>query len=325
MIDSNQQVWCKGQNSQGQLGVSDCSVDVPKIIDLVNIVSVSAGTYYSLFLDGSGFVWSCGKNNFGQLGLGHSWTIVTPQKIPNLPSIHSISASLKEHSLFLDCDGAVWCCGLNRNYQLGKIDGKDRYIPKKLEDLPRMIDIAAGYFHSIFLDEEGNVWMSGSFRYRAPTKLTVPKVIKAIAAANGSLLLDVDDVVWRLNKGGYDLVEINDLPPIREISEGMNCLIFLDYEGTVWNCVSQKAGMFDDPPQYRSYKIDSLQNIRIKEICAGDEVSMYLDIEGCVWATLNHSKLPERISGIPSIGNKLIHVKSARNNCSQESGSIFDG
>jgi alpha-tubulin suppressor-like RCC1 family protein len=48
-------------------------VNVPvKIPDLNNIVDISAGFWHSLVIKANGGTYSFGRNNFGQLGLGHN-------------------------------------------------------------------------------------------------------------------------------------------------------------------------------------------------------------------------------------------------------------
>src|SRR3990167_484177 len=98
----------------------------------------ASGSFHSLFLDPLGSVWCCGNNEYGKLGLGQSTntTILIPQKINNLPPIVSVSAAW--HSLFVDENGSIWSCGYNDDGRLGLGDGKDRYVPERITNLPKI-------------------------------------------------------------------------------------------------------------------------------------------------------------------------------------------
>src|SRR3990167_7323656 len=121
----------------------------------------ASGQYHCLFLDSLASVWSCGYNQYGGLGLGHSTTKLTPEKINNLPPIISISAGY-EFSLFVDANGRVWSCGNNENGRLGLGDVKNhRNIPEQIKNLPAIKSALALGTSSLFLDCEGSVWSCG--------------------------------------------------------------------------------------------------------------------------------------------------------------------
>lgn len=106
-------------NSVGWDWVTKIERRIPEKIDnLPPITSLSAGDGFSLFLDENGSVWSCGRNDHGQLGLGDTNNRNIPELIKNLPKIKSVF-TLGFASLFLDSEGSVWSVGDNRYGQLG--------------------------------------------------------------------------------------------------------------------------------------------------------------------------------------------------------------
>src|SRR3990167_10728112 len=112
------------------------------------------------FLDVEGSVWTCGRNDFGQLGLGHTMSKFKAENVVGLPAIKSMAGGAI-HSLFVDFEGSVWACGYNGHDQLGLGDTTDRNKAEKVAGLPRINTISAGNYHSHFIDEEGGVWVCG--------------------------------------------------------------------------------------------------------------------------------------------------------------------
>ena len=138
----------------------------------------------------------------------------------------------------------VWGCGYNSYGQLGLADRVERSTPVKLSNLPKIKAIAAGYYHTLMLDEDGKVWSCGYNMYgqlgrntteelkaeSVPVLVTLAVEIVGIAAGNfHSIFLDVDGNVWgcgveclgiekRLNQG---IPKRADLPKIVSISAGI--------------------------------------------------------------------------------------------------------
>lgn len=71
------ELFAWGQNLHGQLGVGRKfpSTTTPQIVEHlagVPLAQISAGEAHSMVLSMSGNIYSWGKNEFGQLGLGHT-------------------------------------------------------------------------------------------------------------------------------------------------------------------------------------------------------------------------------------------------------------
>ena len=223
-VDHHGFAWSCGSNSIGELGLGSYSklsepvVTPAKIHGLSNIISVSGGRCFSLFLDQNGCVWSCGWNQFGQLGLGDKINRNIAQQIEGLPVIISICA-LGYSSIFLDVDGNVWRCGQNKLGELGlgdPNDTSDRYTPVKINYLPKIQSIAGGWHHSLYLDYGGSVWGCGN---------------------NGAGQLSLGDESRRYKAG-----KIIDLPKIKAIAGGVHFSLFLDIEENVWVCGGNDNG-----------------------------------------------------------------------------------
>ena len=92
---------------------------------LEHIIAISAGEGHSMALDGNGYVYCWGDNQYGQLGNGFNDPCTTPVRVinpqdPNLPlsGIVAISAG-HWHSLAIDSNGVVWAWGKGSAGRLG--------------------------------------------------------------------------------------------------------------------------------------------------------------------------------------------------------------
>jgi len=85
-------------------------------------VQVSAGTYHNLVIDSAGTLWTWGRNNYGQLGLGDAIDRDIPIRVPDEGMSGygwtEISAG-KYHSVGIRDDGSLWAWGRNNYGQLG--------------------------------------------------------------------------------------------------------------------------------------------------------------------------------------------------------------
>jgi alpha-tubulin suppressor-like RCC1 family protein len=108
-----------------------------------------------------------GSNRNGQLGIDIS-KINHPILIPNLSDIVEISTG-GGYSLCLDSRCKVWAFGdayngrLGLGLDIGLNNDKGRFItiPTLIPNLNDVIQIAAGYNHSLCLDKYGRVWSFG--------------------------------------------------------------------------------------------------------------------------------------------------------------------
>ena len=87
-----------------------------------NIVKMRVMGENSFFIDSAGTVWCCGKNQTGNLGLGHFKCVWDVECISSLAEsgvrIKDIECG-DEFTVMIDCDGKVWVCGSNEFGQLG--------------------------------------------------------------------------------------------------------------------------------------------------------------------------------------------------------------
>lgn len=121
LLDFEGSVWAMGSNTSNQLGVPSINhLNKPqKLGNLPHpMKSVACGGYHTLLLDETGAVYSCGKNSYGQLGLGDNIDRQEFEKIVFEVIIQQIAGG-GLHSLFLDPQGVAFACGNNSKGQIG--------------------------------------------------------------------------------------------------------------------------------------------------------------------------------------------------------------
>ena len=153
------------------------SVDSPTKIDsLSNIVGISCGFSFAIFLGRDGSVWGCGSNSDGQLGTGSfKSTAGFPIKIPGFgpgkDDIRIVKVSCGDaFTMLLDSRGRLWSFGCNRSGELGRIpfiseDVRSMYenqnTPGIVEGFENIRDVSCGAFHVAFISKENSLYTFG--------------------------------------------------------------------------------------------------------------------------------------------------------------------
>ena len=137
-----------------------------------NIVQISAGILHTVAIDEEGRVYICGNNEYGQLGDGTTTNSVLPicisDKENELKGKKIISISAGEgHTVAIDEEGKAYTWGFNYYGQLGDGTTTNSVLPICISDKEnelkgkRIVDISAGYGHTVAIDEEGKVYTWG--------------------------------------------------------------------------------------------------------------------------------------------------------------------
>ncbi|WP_332461038.1 MULTISPECIES: InlB B-repeat-containing protein [Bifidobacterium] len=262
-LGSDGNVYAWGNNSNGQLGDGTTSSyqtapvrvktpdrsTYPDLPADFTYLQVSAGYYHSLALGSDGNVYAWGYNGDGQLGDGTTTDRHAPVRVktpdrstyPDLPADFTylqVSAG-GSHSLALGSDGNVYAWGYNYYGQLG--DGTGSYsqsAPVRVKtpdrsmypDLPEdftYLQVSAGYWHSLAVGSDGNVYAWGHngngrlgdgttvsyraapVRVRTPDRKTYPDLpadftyLQVSAGGSHSLALGSDGNAWAWGDNQY--------------------------------------------------------------------------------------------------------------------------
>jgi alpha-tubulin suppressor-like RCC1 family protein len=151
-LKSDGKVWAWGKNESNQLGngtPDDLNPTPTEVLDLTDIIAISAGYNHSMALKSDGTVWTWGDNDYGQLGDNSTNGSSVPLQVPNLTNVIVI-ASGSYHSMALKSDGTVWVWG-----------SYFEKAPSMVSSLTDIIAISGGLYNSVALQADGTIWTWG--------------------------------------------------------------------------------------------------------------------------------------------------------------------
>ena len=173
-------IWAWGTNAHGQLGIaaSTGSNSVRRVPVMVgtnsNWLAISAGAFHSLGLQSNGTLWSWGRNNFGQLGLGtgaadgrEGVNENVPRQIGSAANWSAIEAG-NFHSFAINASGTLFAWGANFFGQLGNgemgstssTNDANRISPVSVatDKTWKFVDASS---HSLGMTTDGSIWAWG--------------------------------------------------------------------------------------------------------------------------------------------------------------------
>uniref|UniRef100_A0A7S0RRV6 RCC1-like domain-containing protein n=1 Tax=Chlamydomonas leiostraca TaxID=1034604 RepID=A0A7S0RRV6_9CHLO len=231
---SRRQVWSWGWADFGRLGHGDLGdVFVPRPISFfagMPVAEVACGDTHTLVLTESGELYAFGRNQAGQLGLGHSEDQLTPQLVGALSGqrVASIACGA-EHSVASTSTGQVYAWGWGRYGNLGDGHRDDRLLPTRVCGLEGAVAarVNCGWRHSVVVTDAGLLYSFGWSKYGQlghgdMTDRLTPTLVEAlrgrvvVSVAGGwrhTVAVDSEGVLygWGWNKfGQLGLGDTND-------------------------------------------------------------------------------------------------------------------
>ena len=282
----------------------------------------AAGKWHSVFIDGEGWLSSCGNAPYYNPALlGHGEGVAQPNTPTRLPSTLgecavSVSAGAA-HSLALTAGGSVWSWGSGSHGRLGHGDRQSQWQPKKVEAFAgqRVVAVSAGGSHSLALTADGAVWSwgrggEGQLGHGDQQSQLLPKkvellggrrVVAVSAGSDHSLALSADGAVWSWGSGFFGKLGHGDqqrqlLPKKIEASAGQRVVavsagdahsLALTADGALWSWGYGALGQLghgDEQYQLLPTKIEAFADQRAVAVSAGAWHSLALTSDGAVWS-----------------------------------------
>lgn len=261
-VKTDGSVWAWGHNGFGQVGdgsVEQRTLAVPTLLT-GGITRVAVSNEHSVALGTDGRVRTWGNDSSGQLGRGTRIFASTPAN-SGLSGIVAISAGGR-HSLALRGDGTVLAAGNNdAGAQLGDGTLINRATFGPVKDLAGVVQIAAGFFHSVARKADGSVWAWGS-EYEGRLGVVFPDDNRPLVP-----------------------VHVNTLANIVQVSAGGGHTLAVRSDGTVWAWGENFAGQLGDGfTATRTVPVQIAGLSGVVEVAAGYDHSLARTADGGVYA-----------------------------------------
>ena len=274
-------LWSCGYNSSGQLGLGTSgsgtnTATFTQVTKNINndVKQVACGAYYTFILKNDGSLWSCGNNEYGQLGLGTSGsdtnTATFTQVTKNINNDVEQVACGQNYTVILKNDGSLWSCGYNNFGQLGlgSTATKNTFTQVATNVTNDVEQIACGYSHTFILKNNGSVWACGY---------------------NGSGQLGLGNTT---NKTTFAQVTTNINNDVKQITCGYDHKFILKNDGSLWSCgynSKGQLGLGDIDDRSTFTKITTNINNDVKEIVCGNYHTIILKNDCSLWSCGNNS------------------------------------
>ncbi len=127
--------------------------------------TVSPGGAHTMAIRTGGTLWTWGRNNYGQLGVGTSVTSVTsPTQVGTATNWDKISSG-NSHCVAIKTDGTLWTWGSNQSGQLGNGTTTNSNIPIQIGSETDWLFIAAGDEFTFAIKNNHTLWAWGLNTY----------------------------------------------------------------------------------------------------------------------------------------------------------------
>ena len=271
-------------------------------------MACACGFRHTFTLSNDGIAHSYGRNNKGQLGLGHDNDVSLPTPIPNLPKINMISCGAY-FTVCVDDEGFIWSFGENEFGQLGTGNKTNFNVPQKLQNIPPVLSVSCGSDHTLFITNDSNLWSCGRNECGqlcngnkescfSPQKTSFSSVCKISTSCDHSLFQNEKGEIFACgyNKEGecglghFNHPQItpslipNAPSNIVQFVCGNNHSLFLDSEGNVFSVGYNEFGQLGLGHNTDQNELNKIPNIPPIKIISSTFASSYLiDFEGNLW------------------------------------------
>ncbi|XP_020278361.1 probable E3 ubiquitin-protein ligase HERC4 isoform X2 [Pseudomyrmex gracilis] len=264
-------MFCWGSAIHGELGlggIEDENIFMPRKVDFIeadNIEQIACGENYTVAITKDGKVYSCGNNDYGQLG--HEKARKRLQLIPDLEAfVFKKIACGNSHTLAVNEWGQLFGWGNDELGQLGLNNNEQtKRIPRMVKAMATrvVVQIACGKEHSIALTNDGELYAWGSNK-------------------EGQLGISEDISVERKPTIISSLAAV----PIAFIACGGYHTIVISKSGSVFawgRNVFGQLGLNDTKQRNLPCKLRTLKNAKVCYAACGEEFTVFLTLDGGVF------------------------------------------
>jgi alpha-tubulin suppressor-like RCC1 family protein len=172
-------------SSSAGTGVTTNEVIPVRIGGGTNWTTLVGGSGHWLGLQADGTLWTWGRNEHGQLGIGTATpTEPEPRRVGVSTDWRAVGVGMT-HSLALKADGSLWVWGDNRYGQVGNGSTTNALLPVRVGRANDWLWAAGGGAYSVGLKTDGSLWMWGMWGHTvAPENASMAWLRQTIAKYN---------------------------------------------------------------------------------------------------------------------------------------------
>ena len=271
-------------------------------------IACACGYNHTITLSDDGTAYSFGRNEDGELGLGHNDDVSLPTPIPNLPKMNMVSCG-GYFTVCVDDEGFIWSFGDNKYGQLGTGNKKKLKVPQKLQNIPPVISVSCGYNYTLIITDDDNLWSCGGNHFGQlchgdkedrsnPQQTSFSNISKLSAGCYHSLFQNNKGEIFSCGYNAYGqcgLGHFNDhqitpslipnLPSnIVHFVCGCHQSLFLDSKGNVFSVGDNEEGQLGLGHNTNQNVMNKIPNIPpIKTISCVSRSCYLIDFEGNLW------------------------------------------
>ena len=336
---SNTNVFVIGENDYNQLCINPDNKDINKLMNIneyhknLDIKDVHIGYLFTIISTTDGEYYGVGRNEYGQIGLGHKDEKVSkPTAITffadNHITIKTIYTSPFSHNVFwLTDNNQLYANGRNHWGQCG-IDTNEEPIttPRLIQvNITGISDISIGYDTSYILDVDGCVRAAGEYGSTEKfEKIDTKTKFKSISSGGYHLLLiSTTGAVYGYGHNKYGQLGVGDdkdrtdgpvqieyfkEKEVTQISAGDGYSLVMDSNDVVYAFGRNDKGQLgigNTTNQSLPVLIKLSQQQKITSICAGYFHSMISNTSGQSWIFGENENNICSLVGDKDIGDKV--------------------
>jgi len=158
-----------------------------------SVKQIVLGTYHACFVSNSSEVFCYGRNQGGQLGLGHNLDSMIPVKVSGLSGVSQVSAGADSTCALMTL-GGIKCWGKNDLGQLGNGTTVDSNVPVNVLGISTAVEVqgveGGSHYCAKLADKTVKCWGNGSnFRTGSTTlRLSTPALVSGFTDVNNIAL-----------------------------------------------------------------------------------------------------------------------------------------
>ena len=310
-------VWSAGQNDYGQLGLGDSNYRNKFTQMIYNINNdakqIACGALHTVILKNDGTVWSCGRNDYGQLGLGSSVDGIILSQVDQT-GVTKISCGANHTTILRNNE--LWVAGDNTYGQISLgITASVKSFNKISDDV---LNMSCGGYHTFIIKNDNTIWSCGRNDYgqlglgtggsgtNAKEFKLVPNCTDVKCISCGSVhtaLVKNDGSVWScgfnmygaLGWGDFDTVNhptftqitTNINNDVKQVACGGMSTFILKNDGSVWSCGTNnygQLGLGDTTNRLTFTQVTTNINNDVKEITCGEGHAFITKTDGTIWS-----------------------------------------